>query len=328
MSHDENTPVQTAGVNDIWRYNELHLDSAARDAGTNDEPTFHLPVPLQNVMGIKVLSAQIPFSYYVLEDDDTAITLWTSQVINNQRTLNPNPVTLHIPAGTYGDADYLASTLQNTLNSAVQGANYRYAVQFQPAAGQMKIYATKTADGSEITQTSDTGDTTFYGVMLQFPSSPSGGSLAQVLGMSPDAVYGNIPADNTTQPAYSVNTGFLNLTGPQYLQVYSNLAQRLSTTFLTNGSTTPYPPVIARIPVNVNPFQTITYTDANPAMFFDTTLDRVQTVNLSLRLGRREDNALSLNGVPWQIVIMVLTQRDTVLGRHTHDDKGRKRVRV
>jgi hypothetical protein len=70
--------VQTQGVNDLWEYHELHLDSAARDGGSNCTPSFTLPSPLHRVVGYRVLSVVVPYRYPLPDPLANHVTLgWT-----------------------------------------------------------------------------------------------------------------------------------------------------------------------------------------------------------------------------------------------------------
>lgn len=324
MSHSDNLVLQTAGVNDVWHYTELHLDSSARDAGTNDEPEFILPIPIHDVMGFKVLSAEIPFSYYLVHDHNSLAEFY----VNYNGTVQTH--SFNIPNGSYGSPEELAKTWQDLINANVN-TSFQYVVDFRPTSGTFAVYA-QTSNGTRLRPGDDPN---FHGLLFRFPTGPNGESCGPIFGCFPGRNYGSVheePADHPPGSLYEVHTELVNLTGPNYLQLFSNLGNQLSNKLLVNGSSTSSPPVIARIPVNAGPFEIITYKDPNPGYLFDTSLSQLQNVQLSLRLGRDENHPLALNNQPWSVVLMVLSQRETTAGRHVYPSDGRnpnnKRIRV
>lgn len=343
MSQSASVVLQTAGVNDIWHYNELHLDSSARDGGTNDEPTFVLPDPLHDVMGVKVLSAHIPFSYYLVHDDNNSFlfTFWSDQAATGHRL---QTVPLSLSPGSYSTPDDCAQSLADDINAAWiafwQAPNrttqppYLYAVRFHPSIGAFELYATKLVNGIPTPVTVANNDCGFQGLSFQFQVGLTGESCAPVFGFQPSVVYGSVmddpvTTDNANEVTYSVIGKLVNLAGPSYLQLFSNLGNRISNRLLVNGTTTSSPPVLARIPVNAPPYGTISYTDPNPSFAFDVGLSQLQNISLSLRLGRQETHPLHLNDQAWSIVLLVLTQRDTSAGRLVYPPEGgNKRIRV
>ena len=341
MSHSDRLVLQTAGVNDVWHYNELHLDSSARDAGSNDEPVFNLPVPIHDVMGLKVLAAQIPFSYHLIHDHNNTCTFYLYQ---NPGTPQATPFTLTIPPGTYTDPYDLAQVWQDEMNRVAAEnvtQHWTYAVYFHPRTGTLEVFAKK-LDGQKMTWQSNQGPTVgitdpadlFHGIAFSFPQDPNGESCAAMFGCQPNVVYGEIKLDDPTGPTaqqyvYEIFTDLINLTGPNYLQLFSNLGNKLSNNLLLNGSTTASPPVIAHIPVNTDPYEVIDYRDPNPSFLFDTSLSQIQSIQLSLRLGREENHILHLNNQSWSVILIFLTQRETTAGRHVYpDESSNKRIRV
>lgn len=334
MSHSDRMVLQTAGVNDVWHYNEIHLDSSARDSGTNDEPQFFLPRPLNDVLAFKVLSAEIPFSYYLLHDDNNAARFTFYDVLGGTTPYVTRTLALQIPNGSYSCPEDLGAAWEKEMNQAASELNsppaFKYKVAFAGATGSFTVSAVD-ASGNPLSPANNTTDPAFHGLSFFFPTTASGESIAAFFGCQPDKVYGNVDLGGDVNAyTYSVSTDLCNITGSNYLQLFSNLGNRLSTNFLSNGSTTSSPPVIARIPVNAAPFDIITYKDLNPSMMFDVGMTQIQNISLSLRLGRSEDHVLHLNEQPWSVVLMVLTQRDTTVGRHVYpdDQASRKRIRV
>jgi hypothetical protein len=121
-------PTQTGGINDVFAYKEIQLDSHQRDAGTNDEPVFYLAPAIHNVLAIKVVAAQIPFSYYVFDD-------------HNNRFVLVDPSGTHdvaLPTGNY-DAIKLANTLMAVLNAA--SPTHGYFASYSAVNGKLTVTA-------------------------------------------------------------------------------------------------------------------------------------------------------------------------------------------
>lgn len=106
---------QCSGVNDIYEYNELHLDSAARDQGDNNQPIFMLQPALSSIMGVKLVSAQIPFTFYVFNEKNNTFSYYPTG------DTNANPVTITIPIGNYTSQTF-DTTLETALAAAAPGS--------------------------------------------------------------------------------------------------------------------------------------------------------------------------------------------------------------
>jgi hypothetical protein len=320
MSHAEDLVVQTAGVNDVWHYNEVHLDSAGRDSGDNNSPSFFLSQPISDVMGIKVLAARLPFSWYLVNDANRKFT-FRYRTPNGAGTLaDGRPV---LGTGSYADPPSLAQALCDAVNADKDStalSDYELRYVFDPASGTVTFRWWRLSaddwyafpDGWGFDFDADEPTASYYGPARQ-------------LGW--DAGVDHLASGGT------LRTGICNVAGPNYVSLVSNLAGRISPRVHVNGSSTPSPALVARVPVDVPAFGIVDYTDPNPGFCFDTGLDQLQRIDLSWRLGNDYDTVLDFNGQPWSVVVQILTQRDTTAGRTlhlTHDagPGGRKRVRV
>lgn len=313
MSHTDSLVLQTAGVNDVWHYNEIHLDSSQRDAGSNDNPRFTLAEPLHDVMGIKVISAQIPFSYYLIDEHNNAFEFTYSwRKLTGFHTTETKRFTFDV--GNYS-AEELALQWQTKINQNNPGFG-SHRVRFLFNRGIFQI--------TNMNGDTEVADEHSYGYTFRFPDDQE--TAAELFGCVPGQVYGAI-SDDETGPS-NVYTGVCNTSGPNYITIISNLANVTNNNLHVNGLSTPTPPVIARIPVTVGPFDMITYGDVNAGFAFDASLAQIQNIELGLRLGTH-DHPLSLNGQSWSVVLMVLTQRQTTSGRHVYPEgSGNKRIRV
>lgn len=294
-------PVQTAGVNDVYEYNEIHLDSAARDAGTNDDPDFNLSPGFTNCLGVKLVSAQIPFTYYVFNSGNN-----TFEILSNP----DDPATARtvaLPVGNY-TVNSIAKPLTEALGAATGDT---YTLTYSTATGKF-VLASTSGSVFALRFGSDAKDPGTDNPRLW---------LGFAGGLNRSDNFGVLVAPHTA-----------NITGPNYLYLAASFGGRLSTRIRLNGSTTGNAPVLAKIPVNVNPYGVITYGDPSGSFAYDMASGTLQDLRLSLLYGHTLQR-VDMNGAPWSVVLYVLTQRDTTLSRHVTDrgevtNSGRKRIRV
>lgn len=292
-------PIQTSGVNDIYEYNEIHLDSAARDQGTNDEPIFNLAPAFSQVMGIKLVSAQIPFTYYVFNTGNGTFAYLPAGDPAQAKTVT-------LPPGNYTVAS-IAAPLTAALQSATGDT---FTCTYSGATGRFTLRSNSGAVFA-----------------LQFGSADDDGStnpriwLGFAAGINPSDASGVLVAPHAA-----------NITGPNYLLVTSSFAGRISRCIRVNGGSTAEVPALAKIPVTVNPYGLITYNDPNGSYAFDMSMAQVQQVKIGLVYGHTMQK-VQMNGAPWSLVLQVLTQRDTSAARRVIDsgegvNSGQKRLRV
>lgn len=272
-----NQLLQTSGINDVYEYNEIHLDSSKADnRGDSDgqlNPRFAITPPVPSVIGIKVLTAQIPFAWNIVTAD------------NNAFSIDGRPYTL--PIGNYS-----VTTLVDQLNSLVATANFNPGVTFgfNQRTGALTI------------QDSNLAANSLPGVL----SIPANGPVS-LFGLA-------APADVPITVAETDLAGHANATGSNYLLLTSqSLAGRLSKNIRINGETTPHPIVLAKIPVTCDPGGVIAYQDASPGYCFDMGMEQLQHIDLLLLDGDTL-KPLPVNS-PWSVSLMVLSQRETSVPR-------------
>lgn len=170
MSAAGNEIIQTPGVNDVYEYNEIHLDSTQRDAGTNDHPFFDLHIPLSAVLGLKLLSAQIPWTVYnVVADGPTQNNVYRT-----------SGTTRFVPPGFY-DAPQLLAALKS---------NEPGCWAFDTTSGKFAFTNPSSTDA----------------VDLDFQDQRN---LARQLGYEPGKVY-TVPASQSLQAPYVANVASPN----------------------------------------------------------------------------------------------------------------------
>lgn len=302
MSYPISHPVQTTGINDIYEYNEIHLDSNSRDTGTNDAPVFTLRPGFQGVLGIKVVSAQIPFSYYVFNDNNNTFLL------TDNLALGPTTSTVSLLQGNY-TATTLATQLSQALTAASGTATYT--VVYSSIAGKFLI-SSSVAEAFSLTfgGVGDLGHDNPR-LWLGFPGGSTSADAAGQL-MSPNVV---------------------SVTGPNYLILTGSPAGRISKNMRVNGSSSIEPAILAKIPVSVNPWGVVHYVDPTEAHAFDMSEGLLQQISLGLQFGDSR-HPVHLNGAPWSITLQVLTERSTSVSQFTAPEGGSvlrvpsKRVRI
>lgn len=291
-------PVQTAGINDVYEYNEVHLSSFQRDSGDNDHPQWNLQPELHSVLGVKVLSAQIPYSFYTIVDSGSA----RNNVLNITQDAGL-PAVITLPPGSYS-ANQLADALQDVANNAFHVPVL--GVTWDIRNGKYTITNKLTSGGTRY---------------LGLANNP----LADVLGFP----RSDIPFP-TTSPYQLVAPYVANVAGPNSLYLVSRtLGGRLSRNVRCNGGSTANPPVVAKIPLNVNYGEVVNYTDPNPAPCFDTSMALFSTMDFEL-INADTLLPVELNGLSWSVSLQVLTQRDTSVTRSMgdqHTGSARKRLR-
>lgn len=270
--------LQTQGVNDVFEYNEIHLDSQQADNRLEgpEHPRFAITPPISAVIGIKLLSAQIPFSWDIVTPDNNKFI-----IDGTTYTLPPGNYTLTQLLDTLNDIAAVNSL--DTPAPAVWG--------FDPRTGTLNLH---------------NGGTSLIP------------STTMVIGKDgPYSIFG-MNAPDTIKYGGSLLPyhfpGQVNVTGSNYLLLTSSaLAGRLAKNIRINGETTAHPLVLAKIPVSVNPGSIILYTDASPGYCFDMGMEQLQHIDLILLSG--DDLKPVVPKSPWSVSLMVLSQRDTSVPR-------------
>lgn len=278
-------PAQTPGLNDVFVHNEFNMDSNSRDAGTNDNPRFVIAPILDNVLGVKLISAQIPFSYYVFNSRNNTFTLTST---------GGGPFTVTIPVGNY-TVTSLAVALAAAMNAVNPGG--AYSVTYSATTGRFTI-------------TSGTGG---YSFTLTFTD--PGLLLDEGPGALSPRLWIGFPAGASTSTAGSLTAPYVaNVTGPTYLLVLASLGARIAKNVRVNGLNSEDPPVLAKIPVNVNPGGLILFNDPSESYAFDMSDSFLQEMEFSLHFGD-SNLPVEMNGQPWSLVLQILTKRDTSISK-------------
>ena len=283
----ESIPAQTPGLNDIFLHNEFNMDSNSRDFGDNNSPKFVIGPIFDNVLGVKLISAQIPFSYYVFNSTNNTFTLTAT---------SGGPYTFVIPVGNYTAAT-LATALAAELNA------------IDPAGAYTVTYSATTG---KFTFTSLTPGYSFTFTFTELPASQTN----EGPGATNPRLWIGFPAGDTSSTTGTIVAPFVaNISGPGYLLLIASLGARISRSVRVNGFNSEDPPLLAKIPVNVNPGGLILFEDPTENYAFDMADGYLQEIEFSLQFGD-SNLPVDLNGQPWSLVLQVLTKRDTSLSKY------------
>lgn len=284
------------GLSPDYLYSEYFLDSYDNSGQANvatpatDWPRFELggKIPLKGVVAIKFVSAEIPFSYYILNGT------------NNTFRISENggaDVTITIPVGNYTAAQ-MTSLLGSLLTSA-SGVGGTYVV-------------TASTQTNKLTFTGSGG--TLASFVLTFGSVGGTGNTSPRLYLG----FAGGPTASTGLTLTAPNS--INLSGANYLYLNSlgigslldcNLPFGAVNLGGGNGSIQ-----VARIPVNAPPGGTILYNDSIPDFWFDVgALENLQSFDLYLSIGNQGSTAtitpLSLNGLNFSVKMGILRKKAT-----------------
>ncbi len=291
------TTSNNYGLNNAYDYYEYVFDSsdtfnpAYQSHSVTDWPLFVFGRVAVDIAAIKVLEVQIPFSWYVFNEEISNFILTEN---------GGAPITITIPPGNYNIQSLLA-TLKSVLDAA---SAFDYTLTYSGTSSTA-------AQTGKITITNND-----LGVTANFSITFTNLDLPYYLGFTVD--------NNTTTNTFTssqganptlVSPGQANVTGPNYVYLNSNTFGNLVNLYLPVGPTTSgiLGPEIAKIPVNVQPGGVIFWQDPDPQKWYDVGgLDTLDQIDLYLGLGKSiAEDPLKLNGQPFSVKMGVLVQKRT-----------------
>jgi hypothetical protein len=291
------------GLNDDYKYYEFELDSLDATSSFNgsdlatDWPFFEVAAkgPLRDVVAIKILEAQIPFSFYVFNS------------VNNTFILTEDsdpPVTVTIPEGNYTSGT-LATALATALNAVHVGGG-TYTVTYSSLTDKF-TFSISGGGSSAFTFTFGAG-TGIPGVQ------PNSGNRNPRLwiGFPP-----GVTRSTTSSPFTITSPNTVLITGPSYIYVNSAKLGSDVDVFLPAGAFNlgggKAGPQMAKVPVNCNPGSTIYWQDPDPQKWFK--FDQLQSLNgfdFYLTLGNTTSQLpLKLNGLGFSLKLGILMLQKT-----------------
>lgn len=249
------------GLNAAFEYTEYQIDSfdatesANQQFFTTDWPLIDPSKPLDDVVALKVLEAQIPFTFYLFNRFNNTFQL--TEIVNG----NSSTSTVTIPEGNY-NINTIQSALSIALNAAstVNGNNLVYSVCYAPALLKLCISSNDGTTGDYFILTFGTS---LYDLGQENPRlwlGFSGGTNMSSIGPNPSILAPSV----------------VQLTGPNYLYLCSR-ALGAQTGMYLPGNSKQNPgfqgadgPQICKIPFIEEPGQVCNWQDPDPQKWFPT----------------------------------------------------------
>lgn len=292
------------GLNNTLQYYELSLDSGdallTQSAGVSslNWPFFTYRFPLENIAAIKVVSAEIPFTYYVITAANGSFTLTET---------GHSPVTITLPPGNYVSTGM--TTELAALLTAASPSGFTYTVSYANSSSANDTYKLTITNN-------DMAAGTFT---LTFGAAGNSGFDNPRLWLGFDA--GSISSTAVAGVATLTAPNVVNLTGPNYLYLSSQALGQLVKMYLPDGAedllgTDARGPQIARIPVNANPGGIILYDDPSQYYWFDTeNLVNLSSLDLYFTMGNLYyPFPVDFNGAQFSVKLGVL------INKRVHND--------
>lgn len=286
------------GVNGNYEYKEFSLDSLDADgsfttaSASTDWPRFTIAGsgPLENVAALKVLEAEISFSWDVFNSINNTFTITES--VGGTKTIT-------IPVGNYTSAA-IATALTTAFVTA--GTTATYTVTYLGLRNRLVF-------------TSSTNNSFYFsfGAGYNIPGvQPNSGNK------NPRLFIGFPPGDTSSIPVGGVQVltspNSLLLSGPNYVYLNSTKLGSDMDLFLPTGAFNlgggKSGPQIAKIPVNTNQNGMITWKDPDPQKWFKfRQLQSLSNFDFYLTLGNTTSQLpLQLNGLGFSLKLGILTE--------------------
>lgn len=303
-------------------YHEIEFDSKDCTASSTGDlypsdvtPNFFISNPLKKVVAVKVIEAQIPFSYYVINGNNNTFFLTERYEISGVPYVNANFVT--IPAGNY-DSSSILSALGDALTTASATAEIEpkvaqartYTVSYSSLTMRLSIVSDNAA--GESFQILDIRNLIDFNLLDQTCLKYLG--IARDNAVAADASY-YYQASDTGPFSFMELTEVLNLSGPNYIYLCSNkLAGSMDVHLPNNGlvfavSGAYSGPQICKIPMTTDVGTVTNWQDPHPEKWFTFGGDDIQgNIDFYCTLGT--DNWLypiDFNGVGFSFKLGVLT---------------------
>lgn len=282
------------GLSDSLRYTEFEFDSLQAQNSLNnthyttDWPLFLLGKPLNNIAAVKIIEAQIPFSFYVFNSKNNTFSLTEST--------GGSSVVVTIPVGNYA-IGATGTTLTSVLGAALTSASpnsYTYTVTYSTIS--QLITVTKTGPGTF---------TLTFGNGLYDPGWTNPRLWLGFSGGANGSIGNTLVAPSVVQ-----------LTGPNYMFINSvtlgaTIKLFLPANYTNGGLLSADGPQVAKIPVAVQPGGVTFWSDPDPVKYFDLeNMNNLAQVDFYCTLGDNPE-VITFNGNSFSLKLGVLTNEST-----------------
>lgn len=295
------------GLNEGLIYTEYLIDSfdclqaQSSEYRIEDWPLFFVGKPLENVAAIKILEAQIPFSYYVFNEVNNTF------ILEEFADLGAGPVytvaTVTITVGNYTLAE-MAEELGRALKQASN--QWLYTIKYTSKTGKFTITNNMQVAGQ------------FFKLTFGDPNGNDQGltNPRRWLG------FGKGYNTSTTFPGTCTLEApdFAKLTGPNYVYVNSLALSPVLKNYLPgNGIVNPVEtgadgPQLAKIPMTGGPGDVCNWKDPDPQKWFNAqNINLTTTLDFFITLGTDNPNVpVKFNGGTFSLKLGILQVASTV----------------
>lgn len=264
-------------------YGEWLADSSQSNNLDADNPVFYLNSPFPKTIAFKVIAANVPFSYYVVNSQNNTFTL----------TVGASSATVTLTPGNYNITNFMPM-LQAALNAASASLDSAaYTVTFNTVTSKLTI-------------------TSSISNNFKFSFDPLGQDPYAL--RNPRHILGFPTGISTAAGTILVAPYVVNLTGSNYIYLCSSYMGTYNGDSLTIGSEGSSASVIAKIQVNTNPGGTIIYLDQDTLHYFSLNAAvLVERIDLFLAFGAPNNmlQPISLNGQPFDVKIGFVMESDS-----------------
>ncbi len=272
-------------IDEQFDLSEIQLDSRTAFStpdssySTLNWPQYSLE-QVNNIVGIKVISAIIPFTYYTFNSTNNTFLLTESGGVTN--------AVVTIPSGNYNSTTFITA-----VKTALEDVSaLTYTITYSSTTGKF-------------TYTNSGGGATTFTFTFGTTGDPGFTNPRNMMGFNAGA---NV--SDTSQSLVAPNAAMIQ--GDNYIYINSQIGNGIKNYIpLTNtgngGSATP---IVAAADVNVDAGEIINWIDENPQYFFSSEINNLSKIDFYLTLGNNPQK-LDLNGQPFKIKLGILTRNTT-----------------
>ena len=284
--------MDSYAISDNYDYIEVSLDSedfSGTNTGTftpQNWPLFEIggARTLVDVVGLKIISAEIPFSYYIVNTLNNVFTFTGDVTVATPITITP---------GNYNSSQ-MTTELKTQLDAIAGNADV-FTVTYSTSTNRFTIVSDGATNASFTLTFGTLGDSTNT-------------DLHWFLGFN--------SGDNASTGTTLVTPNVINLSGPNYLYINSQKWGQLTNFLLPQGAENlgggNRGPQTAKVPVNVGPGEIIFYDDPDPEYWFNVGfIDTLQAIDFYLTLGNFKE-VIDLQGLSFCLKLGVLKKKAAV----------------